>query len=138
MPGPVYEELDDHTSIHATVQHVCHCMHVAGKADLCVLACLVELRCTCTLLILLVYIVEKLPQICFTVCLYVCTCVCITCTHMYMYMYISLCTYTCTLVGVLHNTCTYMYMYMYVFEIGILIDIIHVSYTGVCLHKQCT
>ena len=96
---PVYEELDNHASIHATVQNVCHCMHVAGKADLC--TGLFGRAQVHLYFIDIVGVVEKFPK-------YVLLCVCLynimhLCVY-YIYMYIHV--YMCTLVCVLHNTCT--------------------------------
>ena len=80
---PVYEELDNHASIHATVQNICHCMHVAGKADLC--TGLFGRAHVHLYFVDIVGVVEKFPQICFVLCVCICTCVCITCTYTYMY-----------------------------------------------------
>ena len=94
---PVYEELDNHASIHATVQNVCHCMRVAGKADLC--TGLFGRAHVHLYFVDIVGGVEKSPKyVLLCVCLYMHLCV------YYMYMYIHV--YMCTLVCVLHNTCT--------------------------------
>ena len=89
---PVYEELDNHASIHATVQNICHCMHVAGKADLC--TGLFGRAHVHLYFVDIVGGVEKFPKYtehvlnfmfyCVFVC--VCTCVCVlhvhTCVHL--------------------------------------------------------
>ena len=84
---PVYEELDNHASIHATVQNVCHCMHVAGKADLC--TDLFGRAQVHLYFVDIVGVVEKFPQ----TCVYVLLCVCL-CMHLRVY-YIHVCIHTC-------------------------------------------